>query len=202
MSKKQAGKIKQEEVEEKLSPDGGEDAADDRAEEEGSKQEEATEEELCEEDVLRAQVAELEDKLLRVAAEFDNYRKRISRQYEDMVRSANDSLFMELLEVVDNFERALNHNQNDTDFDSFYKGIELILNQMTDLLRKHDIVPIEALGQPFDPNLHEAMMQIESDQYDEGIVAVEMSKGYRQGQRVIRHSKVGVSSGRKQDDEK
>lgn len=157
--------------------------------------------EPCEEDKLRLQVADLEDKLLRMAAEFDNYKKRIARQYEDTVRSATDSLLLELLEVVDNFERALNHSKDDTGFESFYKGTELILNQMIGLLRKYDITPIEAVGRPFDPNLHEAMMQIESDQYEEGIVAMEVARGYRQGQRVIRHSRVGVSAGKKENNE-
>jgi len=202
MTKKQTSKANDEEVETQHTQDKQDDLEIDRAEPEDSQQVEAAEEERSEGDILRTQVAELEDKLLRMAAEFDNYRKRISRQYEDMVRSANDSLIMELLEVVDNFERALNHTKGDTDFDSFYKGTELILNQMTDLLHKHEITPIEAVGKPFDPNLHEAMMQIESDEYGEGVVAMEMARGYRQGQRVIRHSKVGVSAGKKQSDEK
>jgi len=201
MVKKHTGKSSEEENYKEQVPDNQEDIEIEREESENSAETGATEEELSVEDALRAQVGELEDKLLRLAAEFDNYRKRISRQYEDMVRSANDSLVLQLLEVVDNFERALNHTKDDTDFESFYKGTELILNQMVDLLRKHDITPIEAVGRPFDPNLHEAMMQIESDEHDEGMVAVEMAKGYRQGQRVIRHSKVGVSAGKKQNDE-
>ena len=156
--------------------------------------------ELCEEEKLRLQVAELEDKLLRSAAEFDNYRKRVARQYDDMIRSAGESMLGELLEVVDNFERALNHTEADTDYDAFREGTKLIFNQMMNLLKKYDVTAIEAIGQPFDPNLHEAMMQIESDEFDEGVVALEMTRGYRQGDRVIRHSKVGVSSGKKDNE--
>lgn len=159
-------------------------------------------EELCEEDRLRQQVAELEDKLLRTAAEFDNYKKRIARQYDDMVRSANDALLLELLSVIDNFERALEHTGENSDLESFYRGVELILNQMRDLLQKYNITPIEAVGQPFDPNLHEAVLQLESEEFEEGVVAVEIARGYRQGQRVIRHTRVGVSAGKKQDDDK
>ncbi|UCE23996.1 MAG: nucleotide exchange factor GrpE [Candidatus Zixiibacteriota bacterium] len=155
------------------------------------------EQELCEEDRLRQQVDQLEDKLLRTAADFENYKKRITRQYEDMARASSEAILVELLEVVDNFERALNHSEENTDFDSFRKGTELILNQMIRLLEKYDVTAIDAVGKPFDPNLHEAVMQVASDEFEEGMVAMEMTRGYRQGQRVIRHSKVGVSSGKK-----
>lgn len=160
----------------------------------------AVEPELCEEEKLRRQVAELEDRLLRTSAEFDNYKKRMARQYEDIIRSANDSLIMELLEIIDNFERALNHKDDNTSLEAFRQGTELIFNQMVNLLNKYDIQPIEAVGQPFDPNLHHAMLQVDTDEYEENIVALEMAKGYRQGQRVIRHSKVGVSTGKKNKD--
>ncbi|UCG62024.1 MAG: nucleotide exchange factor GrpE [Candidatus Zixiibacteriota bacterium] len=156
--------------------------------------------ELCAEDRLRIEIKELEDKLLRTAAEFENYKKRVARQYEDVVRSANDSIITELLDIVDNFERALNHDHENTDLESFRKGTELIFTQMMNLLKKYDIEPIDAVGQPFDPNIHDAMLQIDTDEYDEGIVALEMAKGYRQGQRVIRHSRVGVSTGKKKED--
>ena len=150
--------------------------------------------ELSEEEKLTNRVAELEDKLLRSAAEFDNYKKRIARSYDDMIRSARDRIFSELLDIIDNFERALNIDEK-ASFESLQEGTRLIFNQMTGLLEKHNIRPIEALGKTFDPNLHEALMQIPSEEYDEGIVALEISKGYSQDKRVIRHSKVGVSSG-------
>ncbi|MEW6412966.1 MAG: nucleotide exchange factor GrpE [Candidatus Zixiibacteriota bacterium] len=155
-----------------------------------------------EEEMLRRRVAELEDKLLRNAAEFENYKKRVARQYEDMVRSANDAVMLEFLDIVDNFERALSHANNNADSESLRKGTDLILNQMINLLKKYNITPIEAVGKPFDPNFHDAMMQIESEDHDEGVVAMEMSRGYRQGDRILRHSKVGVSSGRKMTSDK
>jgi len=159
------------------------------------------EEEPCEEERLKEQIEELEDKHLRLAAEFDNYKKRMERQYEETMRSANDRVLLELLEVVDNFERALHHENDNTDFETFRQGMELIFSQITALLRKYDTMPIEALGKPFDPNLHEAVMPIESEDYPEGVVAIEMSKGYLQGDRVLRHSKVGVSKGKPRDKE-
>ncbi len=125
----------------------------------------------------------------------------MARRYEEIMRSANDRILLELLEVVDNFERALHHENDDTDFETFRKGTELIFSQITALLGKYDISPIEALGKPFDPNLHEAVMPIESEDYPEGVVAVEVSKGYLQGDRVLRHSKVGVSKGKPKDKE-
>lgn len=177
-------------------PVGDETSTDDGPENGQPERVEPEETELTVEEQLQKRVAELDDKLLRMAAEFDNYKKRTARQFDEMVRSANDRIIGEFLEIADNFERALNHAGEKTDAEAFRKGVELIFNQMKDLLQKYDITPIEALGQPFDPSLHDAMMQIESDEFADGIVAMEMSKGYRQGNRVVRHSKVAVSRGK------
>jgi molecular chaperone GrpE len=145
------------------------------------------------EEVLEIKVTELEDKLLRQSAEFDNYKKRTSRQYDDMLKYAGEKVISELLEIADNFNRALEHKDENTNFESFRDGIDLIYNQMSNLLDKYNVKPIESIGKPFDPNLHEALMQVESDEYEEGIIAVEIMKGYKMGDRVIRHSKVGVA---------
>ena len=155
----------------------------------------AEEEELCEEEKLRRQVAELEDHHLRAAADFENYKKRTARQFESIIRSAGDKILIELLDVVDSFERALQHKNGNSDVSALSEGMELIYNQMTTLLARYDVQPIEAVGKPFDPNLHEALIQVASDEHPEGTVAVEISKGYRLAGRVIRHSKVGVSKG-------
>ena len=152
-------------------------------------------EELSEEEKLRSRVTELEDKLLRSAAEFDNYKKRLARQYDDVVRVANDGIFQELLHVIDSFERARQHDSEHDDAAAFRDGVEMIYQQLTGLLDRFNIEPIEAVGQPFDPGLHEAMMQVESDEFAEDVIAIEINKGYRQGDRVLRHSKVGVSKG-------
>ncbi|MBD3333641.1 nucleotide exchange factor GrpE [candidate division GN15 bacterium] len=144
---------------------------------------------------LQARIDELEDQLLRIAADFENYRKRTARQYEQQVKQANERLLSDLLEIVDNFERALSTENGENTPESFRKGVEMIFIQLTTLLTKYDVTPIEAVGQPFDPNLHEAVMQVDSDDYGEGMVALEVSKGYMLGDKVLRHSKVGVSRG-------
>lgn len=157
--------------------------------------------ELTDEEKLTAQVTELEDRLLRSAAEFDNFKKRTVRRFEEIVRSANDGILLQLLDVVDNFERALDHGNEQADLEGYCEGMKLIYEQLTTLLDKHEVSPIDAVGRPFDPNLHEAVMQTESDEYPEGTVAIEMSKGYRQGGRILRHSKVGVSAGAGEPDD-
>ncbi len=145
---------------------------------------------------------EFEDRFMRTAAEFENYKKRMSRQYEEVVRTANDKLLLELLEVVDNFERALQHDNGDESESPLRKGTELIYNQLQAMLQRHGVMPIEALGKPFDANLHEAMMEVASDEYDIGIVAMEITRGYMHNDRVLRHSKVGVSKGPEASEEK
>ncbi|UCC43189.1 MAG: nucleotide exchange factor GrpE [Candidatus Zixiibacteriota bacterium] len=152
--------------------------------------------ELTEEEKLAARVAELEDKLLRAQAELDNSRKRSARMVEDMLRTANDRLLSELLDVVDNFERALQHSGDNSSPEALGQGMEMIYKQLVTILERYDVRPIEAVGQAFDPNLHEALMQIASEEHDEGTVAEEISKGYKIGPRVLRHSKVAVSRGK------
>jgi molecular chaperone GrpE len=134
------------------------------------------------------------DRYLRLAAEFDNYRKRTAREFGELITMANSRLLKELIEIKDNFERAL-EGEVQGDLEAYRKGVELIYNQLTELLQKENVEPIEAVGKPFDPNYHEAIMQQESDEYDEGIVAGEMQKGYRLGDRVLRHTRVIVSAG-------
>lgn len=152
-------------------------------------------EELPEPERLKQRIGELEDRLLRTAADFDNYRKRQARHYDDMVKAASDRVLTDLLEVVDNFRRALATAGDKGDVEAYRKGTEMIYDQMNGLLGKYDVTPIEAVGRPFDPNLHEALMQVPSEEYPEGTVAIEMSRGYKRGDRVLRHAKVGVSIG-------
>lgn len=140
-------------------------------------------------------IASLEDKLLRTMADFENYRRRTANQYEQTIRAANDRLLLDILEVVDNFERALQHAREAADAESLRKGTELIYNQLVDLLGRYNLTPIEAVGQSFDPNLHDAMMQTPSEKHAPGTVAFEITKGYRMGDRVLRHSRVAVSTG-------
>jgi molecular chaperone GrpE len=142
------------------------------------------------------QTKELEDRLLRLAAEFDNYRKRTAKEFGYLVKNANENLILQLLNTLDNFERALDSAKTSNDYENFHKGVELIYTHMKDILTKEGLKEIEALGKPFDPNFHEAVNQAESDEYDEGIVMEEMSKGYMLNDRLLRASKVVVSKGK------
>jgi molecular chaperone GrpE len=142
------------------------------------------------------QTKELEDRLLRLAAEFDNYRKRTAKEFTYLVKNANENLILLLLNTLDNFERALNSAKTSNDYENFHKGVELIYTHMKDILTKEGLKEIEALGKPFDPNFHEAVNQAESDEYEEGIVMEELSKGYMLNDRLLRASKVVVSKGK------
>ncbi len=141
-------------------------------------------------------IKELDDRYLRLAAEFDNFKKRIARQYEEMRISASIIVVNQILEVVDNFERALEASSNSNDHESLHTGAKLIYQQLMDILNKQGVEAIPAVGENFDPNLHEAIMQTESDDYPEGVIVSEMARGYKMNGRVIRFSKVVVSRGR------
>ena len=169
------------------------DSADEQEKEAESVDDVPQAEELSEEEKLKQRVTELEDRILRNSAEFENYKKRTARQYEDMVRFSNEKTIAEILDIIDNFDRALAHKDESSDVESFAQGIGLINNQMHALLEKYNVTAIDALGKPFDPNFHEAMMQVESDEFEAGHVTFEMNKGYMIGERVLRHSKVGVA---------
>lgn len=150
---------------------------------------------------LKKELAELEDRFLRKAAEFDNYKKRTLRQFDEVVHSAENRIFSDVLGIVDNFQRALNQEENQADFESFKEGMRMIYEQFKKFLGDHSVRQIETVGRHFDPNLHEAVMQVESDEHPEGVVATELAGGYMKGDRVIRHAKVGVSKGRSKDTE-
>ena len=118
-----------------------------------------SEPELSNEEKLEKQVKELNDKVLRTVAEFENYKKRVARQYEDTIRNAKGYILTDFLEILDNFERAINSSKENQNIDSIRQGTELIFNQMNELLMKYEVTPIKAVGEDFDPNLHEALMQ-------------------------------------------
>jgi molecular chaperone GrpE len=138
---------------------------------------------------------EQEDRYLRLAAEFDNFRKRTARQFETMAIASVERIVLPLLEVVDNFQRALEAASSENG-EPFKKGMELIYQQLRDVLKREELEEIESLGKPFDPNLHDAIMQVESNEYEEGIVVHELLKGYRLKGKVIRHARVAVSKGK------
>jgi molecular chaperone GrpE len=134
----------------------------------------------------------LQDRLLRTAAEFDNYRKRIDRERRELSDFAISDVFRELLPIIDNFERAL-QTPAPPEADAFRKGIELIHRQMLDLLRKRGVKPIEALGSDFDPNFHQAVIHEASDSHREGEVMEELQRGYMLGERLLRPAMVKVA---------
>ena len=143
----------------------------------------------------KAESLENHDRYIRKVAEFENYRRRKEREFGELIRSSNRDLITRLLPVLENFERAMNHTEVGESFDNYRKGVEMIFTQFKDLLSVEGLSPIESVGKPFDPNLHEALMQVPSDDYDEGVVCEETERGYLLGDRVIRHAKVVVSIG-------
>lgn len=147
------------------------------------------------------QAKEREDKFLRVAADFDNFKKRTAREFENLAKFANEDLISKLTDTLDNFQRALDHAKNSTDFDNFHKGVELIYDSLKEVLEKEGLKPIKTVGETFNPNFHEAISQKESDEHPEGIIIADISKGYLLNGRVIKAPKVIVSIGTKKDKE-
>ena len=134
----------------------------------------------------------LQDRLLRTAAEFDNYRKRMDRERRDLAEYTAGEAIKDLLPIIDNLERALQAPAQD---DPLRKGVELIHKQMLEILRRRGVTPIEALGADFDPNVHEAVTHEESDQHREGEVMEELQRGYKVGDRLLRPAMVKVAKG-------
>ena len=163
------------------------------------KPEETAAVEITDNSDIKELLAQKGDKYLRLAAEFENYKKRMFRQSEDLVHHAEAGVLIDLLDVLDNFERALDSAADKKDFKAFKKGVNMIFEQMKKILDDHNVSQIDTVGKTFDPDLHEAVMQIETDQQPEGVIAQELSGGYKKGKKVIRHAKVGVSSGMKND---
>jgi len=141
---------------------------------------------------LRRERDALQDRLLRTAAEFDNYRKRMDRERRELADYTAGEAIKDLLPIIDNLERALQASAQD---DPLRKGVELIHKQMLEMLRKRGVTPIEALGADFDPNVHEAVTHEESDQHREGEVMEELQRGYKVGERLLRPSMVKVAKG-------
>jgi molecular chaperone GrpE len=147
------------------------------------------------------QIRELEDKYLRLAAEFDNFKKRTVKQHFWIAENTRAEILVELLTVQDNFERALAVDDSSSDFAEFRKGTELIFNQIADILSKNGVQPFESIGCKFDPNLHEALLTVETDDADPDTVVQELTKGYKLNDRVLRHAKVAVARESEEPDE-
>jgi molecular chaperone GrpE len=141
-------------------------------------------------DELRRERDALQDRLLRNAAEFDNYRKRVDRERRDLTEHTAAEVVTEFLPIVDNLERAL---AAASEADPLRKGVELTLKQLLDLLRKRGVRPIEAVGADFDPNFHEAVIHEVSSEHREGEVIAELQRGYLLGERLLRPAMVKVA---------
>nr|WP_031513241.1 nucleotide exchange factor GrpE [Desulfofalx alkaliphila] len=144
--------------------------------------------------LLDSKTAEAEEnynRLLRTQADFDNYRRRTKEEREQLIKYASESLIIELLPVLDNFDRAL--GAADTPGDDFAAGVKMIHRQLMEVLNKEGLEEIAAEGKEFDPMVHEAMMQVESDEHSENTVVEELRKGYTLKGKVIRPSLVKVA---------
>jgi molecular chaperone GrpE len=137
--------------------------------------------------------SELRDHLIRLAADFDNFRKQSRREQEDLRRYGIDRLVRDLLPVLDNLERALAHS-NEGDQNAVIQGVRMVAKQMQDTLASHGVVSFASVGTAFDPLRHDAIGQVASDQHPEGHVAVEIDKGYMLHDRLLRPARVMVTS--------
>ncbi|CAM3439143.1 nucleotide exchange factor GrpE [Marinicrinis lubricantis] len=142
---------------------------------------------------LKKTIEEQQNRILRMQAEFDNFRRRTRQEKEEFAKYASVKLIEQLLPVLDNFERALDSSKNTQDFESLAKGIEMVFRQMSQVMDQEGLTPIHAVGQPFNPEVHEAVMKVQSDEHEEGIVVEELQRGYTLHGKVIRPSMVKVS---------
>jgi molecular chaperone GrpE len=144
---------------------------------------------------LRREKDALQDRLLRTAAEFDNYRKRMDRERRELSEYVAADVIADVLPILDNFERALQAAGATLpgDGDAFRKGIELIHKQMLDLLKKRGVTPIQSVGADFDPNFHQAVIHEDSSDHREGEVMQELQRGYLIGERLLRPAMVKVA---------
>lgn len=150
-------------------------------------------------EAAQAEAAQLKDKLMRMAADFDNYRKRSRREVSEAEKKGRDGLLTDLLPVFDNLERATSHAgaageaADPATIRGLVDGIALVARQFTDALGRLGIERVESIGQPFDPSVHEAIQHLETAEYPPGCVAAEVQPGYRFGERLIRPAMVVVA---------
>jgi molecular chaperone GrpE len=145
---------------------------------------------------LAGQLDKARDEYLRLAAEFDNYRKRTTRDYINLVKTANEGLIADLLEVLDNFERAFKSREENHDAEAYHRGISMLYDKLLDVLSREGLKRFDSVGHIFDPRLHEAVMQVEDDGAEPDTVASELQAGYLLNDKVIRHARVGVVKGK------
>ena len=142
------------------------------------------------------------ERFLRQAAEFENYKKRTSRDRDDAIRFAKESVIKDLLPIVDNLERAITHASGGGNGNTLVEGVEMVLRSLVDMLAKHGVTQISAAGQAFDPAKHEAMAQVETDAHEPNSVVEELHKGYMLHERLLRPALVTVAKPAKIQDKK
>lgn len=142
-------------------------------------------------EVLTKKAEELNDKYLRLFAEFDNYKKRTAKEKQETYSDATAKNVLEILPVIDNFERALAAETSDAEFK---KGVEMIYGQLNDVIKKLGVTEIEALGTEFNPEIHYAIKQVEDESFGENTVCEVFQKGYMLGDKVVRHAMVVVAN--------
>ena len=143
-------------------------------------------------DAMKEKIDELEDKVKRQLAEFENFRNRTEKEKTQMFETGAKSVIEKILPVVDNFERGLATIPENEKGSPFADGMDMIYRQLMAELEKMEVKPIEAVGEEFNPELHNAVMQVESDEYESGVVAAELQKGYTYRGQVVRYSMVSV----------
>lgn len=169
-----------------------------KPEEDASKTDESSElaKAKAEIETLKAQGAESKDRYVRLMAEFDNFRRRTAKEQLDLIDTANAKLLEKLSEVLDNFERAAHPDNNkQKDYDAFAKGIQMIHDQFAKILKDAGLEQLDPIGEPFDPNYHEALMRQASDKIPESHVIQVFQKGYKLKNKLLKTAKVIVSSG-------
>jgi molecular chaperone GrpE len=147
---------------------------------------------------LQLERDDLKDRMLRIAAEFENWKKRAGKAQSDAVAEARERVLKDMLEVVDNLERAVGMQAGGNgagDGSAVLKGVDLVLRLLKQKLERHEVKAFDAAGQPFDPRVHEAISRVASADVPAGSVAVELQKGYRVGERLLRPALVSVSTG-------
>ena len=193
--KQSAAEVENENLEtEHTEADNGETSAGTENQEAETKENEAKEAKDAKKDPKDAQIEELQDRLKRQMAEFDNFRKRTEKEKAAMYEIGAKDIIEKILPVLDNFERGLAAVPEDEKGSSFAEGIEKIYKQFVKTLEDAGVESIEAVGKQFDPNLHNAVMHVEDEKYGENEIAIELQKGYKYRGSVVRHSMVQVAN--------
>ena len=170
--------------------DEAEEAASESAESENEETQEPQDEAAAQIEKLAAELKEKEDRVLRLQADFENFRRRTSKEKEELSAVVTQGMLKDMLPLLDNFERAMAAEAKDGE--AFQKGVEMIFTQFTEILKKNGLEHIEVEGQKFDPNFHQAVMRVQNADMEDDDVAQELQKGYMVKGRVIRPSMVQV----------